>query len=436
MRSLFSFVFLLVIVCLSNAQTNTELSISLIGKMQRAQYDSCQIMFDTLVSNQLNADMLKNIWESIPKYVGDYKSFESIETEKNDSVEIISVRCVFVKTKLDLELSYNKQQKIVRIFFVPPKNNLAYNFPRYYKSYKFYESKLSLKSGKYELPAVLNVPNNLISPPVVILLAGSGPNDKDETIGPNKPLKDIALGLAANGIASLRYDKRTLVYKNEMAKNINELGINAEVIEDAVNAINSIKKNPQFKKSKIYIIGHSLGAMCAPLVASKTKVNGIVMMAGNARPLQDLVLEQYTYIFSLDSLSDDEKKVIAELKSQTAILKNAEELKKATPDKLPLGLPSAYWQSLNAYDQVATAKKLKCRLLVLQGERDYQVTMKDFNIWKDNLKADEKNTFISYPTLNHLFISGEGKSVPSEYENPGNINEKVISDIVKWISGN
>jgi fermentation-respiration switch protein FrsA (DUF1100 family) len=82
---------------------------------------------------------------------------------------------------------------------------------------------------------------------------------------------------------------------------------------------------------------------------------------------------------------------------------------------------------------VQVAKKMKQPILVLQGERDYQVTMTDFNLWKQHLSSNPKNQFISYPNLNHLFMNGAGKSMPSEYDKQGNVEEKVILDIATWI---
>lgn len=430
-----TFVFFLS-VCALKAQNNTELSLSLIGKLQRAQFDSCQTMFDTVVSNKINADMMKQIWESMPRFMGEYQSYGEIRTQKTDTTETVFVRCNFEKTKMDLQLVYNQQQKIIGLFFLPPKNTSSYNPPEYYKSHKLYESKVTLQSGKYALPGVLCVPNNIKNPPVAILLAGSGPNDKDETIGPNKLLKDLALGLGSNGIISFRYDKRTLTYGKEMAAQGNT-GIQEEVIEDALNAVELIRKNPLTKNSKIYIIGHSLGAMCAPLIASKTKINGIVMMAGNARPLEDLILEQYNYLLNADSiLTDAEKDELVKINAQVTAVKTPKTLKTANAQDLPLGLPSYYWQSLAAYKQVDVAKKLKQPVLVLQGERDYQVTMVDFDLWKKALGDQQKNTFISYPALNHLFMKGEGRSMPSEYGQQNNAEEKVITDISDWIRAN
>jgi len=333
---------------------------------------------------------------------------------------------------MDLQLTYNRQQKIIGIFFLPPKNTSTYNYPEYSRSNKFYESKITLQSGNYALPAVLCIPNNVKNPPVAVLLAGSGPNDKDESIGPNKPLKDIAVGLASNGIASIRYDKRTLTYGKELAAQP-DLGIKEEVIDDAVSAVNMIRKNPLTKGSKIYIVGHSLGAMCAPLVASKAKADGIIMLAGNARPLEDLIAEQYRYLYGAAREKGEDDPEVKKIADKAAVVKDAKALKTAKPEELPLNLPAPYWQSLNAYRQVELAKKLKQPILILQGERDYQVTMTDFELWKKALADKPKNTFISYPALNHLFLKGEGKSMPSEYETQGNVEEKVITDMSDWI---
>ncbi|MDD3732248.1 MAG: alpha/beta hydrolase, partial [candidate division Zixibacteria bacterium] len=102
-------------------------------------------------------------------------------------------------------------------------------------------------------------------------------------------------------------------------------------------------------------------------------------------------------------------------------------------EQLPLGIPSGYWLDLKNYDQVRTARQLPQPLLILQGERDYQVTMQDFNGWKKGMKGKNNVTFKSYPKLNHLFMSGEGKSTPDEYMQPGHVDKEVLVDIAGWI---
>ena len=75
-------------------------------------------------------------------------------------------------------------------------------------------------------------------------------------------------------------------------------------------------------------------------------------------------------------------------------------------------------------------------IFIIQGERDYQVTVEDFNGWKAVLKDNPHVTFKLYPKLNHLFISGEGKSIPSEYVDDKNMDGEVIKDLIEWIKKN
>jgi dienelactone hydrolase len=415
------------------SQTVTELSESFLKKMTREQFDSCEVYFDTSVTDKINSGVMSDVWAQIPRYVGDYRSYDNIRTEKiGDTLDVVIIQCAFEKTKLDLRFVYNKLKKIIGLLFIPPKSKNTYNPPEYYIPSKLYETKLAVKTGTFEMPGILCVPNNVTDPPVVILIAGSGANDKDETAGPLKALKDIALGLASNGIASLRYDKRTYTYGNKLPKD--KTGINEEVIEDALSAVKILRAHALTKESKIFVAGHSLGAMCAPLIATKSKdISAIIMLAGNARSLEDLVLDQYTYFSTLDSNDTNIKQAIEKIKIQNETVKDPKKLKKAETKDLPLEIPSFYWQSIKNYDQVKTAKKVKQPILILQGERDYQVTTKEFNIWKKELSTDPKNKFITYPSLNHMFMKGEGKSTPAEYDEPNNVEEKVILDMVEFV---
>jgi fermentation-respiration switch protein FrsA (DUF1100 family) len=98
-----------------------------------------------------------------------------------------------------------------------------------------------------------------------------------------------------------------------------------------------------------------------------------------------------------------------------------------------MGAPAGYWKDLNAYKPVTVAATLTVPILVLQGERDYQVTMRDFDGWREGLKGRPRVTFKSYGDLNHAFMTGTGKSSPAEYQNPGKVAEIVIVDIAAWV---
>lgn len=99
-----------------------------------------------------------------------------------------------------------------------------------------------------------------------------------------------------------------------------------------------------------------------------------------------------------------------------------------------MGASKAYWDDLMAYNPVETAKSLEVPMLILQGERDYQVTMEDFGIWKEALEGKDGVQLKSFPALNHLFIPGEGKSGPAEYQSPGNVDPAVIEVIATWLA--
>jgi fermentation-respiration switch protein FrsA (DUF1100 family) len=132
------------------------------------------------------------------------------------------------------------------------------------------------------------------------------------------------------------------------------------------------------------------------------------------------------------SLSDSDKQQLEKLKTQIERIRDPE-LSKDTPPAELLGVPASYWLNLRGYNPAAVAAKLNQPMLILQGERDYQVTMKDYQGWKDALSTRENVILKSYVKLNHLFIEGEGKSTPAEYQVAGHVAQEVVDDIAEWI---
>jgi uncharacterized protein len=292
------------------------------------------------------------------------------------------------------------------------------------------------KGGNWPLPGTLTLPVGEGPFPVVVLVHGSGPADRDETLGPNKPFRDLAWGLASQNIAVLRYVKRTRQHGLWMVLKGN-ITIKEETIDDAVTAVALLRTRKEIDPRRVFVVGHSLGAFAAPKIGSEApEVAGLVMLAGNSRPLEELLLEQYPYLISLKGkVTAADKAWLERSQKQLERVKQGKFDKKTPNRDLPLGLPASYWLALKAYDAPATAAKLKKPMLVLQGERDYQVTLADFNGWKKALVGRRDVTFKSYPALHHLFMvgKGKGKSVPAEYYQPDHVAREVVDDVASWI---
>jgi fermentation-respiration switch protein FrsA (DUF1100 family) len=128
-----------------------------------------------------------------------------------------------------------------------------------------------------------------------------------------------------------------------------------------------------------------------------------------------------------------QQKQIDQIRIQVARANDPALTADAPRSEMPLNVPASYWLDLRAYHPEQVARQLKQPLLVLQGERDYQVTMEDFATWKRGLAGKPNVEFKSYPKLNHFFIAGEGPSSDEEYTKPGHVEPEVVEDIAAWI---
>lgn len=280
---------------------------------------------------------------------------------------------------------------------------------------------VSVGSPPWVLGATLTIPKGMGPFPAVVLLGGSGPVDRDETVGANKPFRDLSYGLAARGIMVLRFDKRTTTYGARL--DAKKVTLDDEYIADGKAALAFLKTQQGVDSSRIFLAGHSLGAWIAPDVASAGgPVAGLVLLAPPSRPLPKIIVQQ------LRSLKAPPEKVAAAEKQAQRILSG-----RLGEDQVAFGAGRAYWVDLLARDEVAVARQLHVPILILRGERDYQVLDEDIEGWRKGLAGLENVRFEILPSLNHLFIAGTGAPGPAEYTKPGHVDPKVIEDIAAFV---
>jgi hypothetical protein len=410
-----------------------------VSQLLQKNYDRAVSQFDDQMKTAFPESELKKSWQRVTLPAGDLIQMGVLQTAEMEGHRIVSVRCQFELSAIDVQLVFNSQGQISGLSLIPSKTE--YHPPAYVDTSTFQEVEVTIGKGKWAVPGTLTIPNsssdNTEPFPGVVLVHGSGPNDRDESIGPNKIFRDLAWGLASKGIAVLRYDKRTLKHASEFTEDlVLKMTVKEEVIEDALLAVNLMREAPEIDSNRVFLLGHSLGASVAPRIGEQDPdLAGLIIMAGIIRPLEDTILEQFTYLYSLSgSMTDEQKATLESLKVKVARVKDLKPSEEVPSEELPLGISATYFLDLNSHPTEEILKNLPMPMLILQGGRDYQVSpTKDFEIWENELK-NRKNAYLKlFPSLNHLFIEGKGKSTPQEYGVEGHVSGEVIEVISQWI---
>ncbi|WP_133501948.1 alpha/beta hydrolase [Cognatilysobacter terrigena] len=403
----------------------TAIATHLIDELDAGHFDAAAKPFDATMRAAVPPDRLAGVWKSLPSA----RSRGTATTRTVNDTTIVTIPLHREGADFDAQVAIGADGAIkgfmVRPAASPPAPAAPADAP-------FTETQVSIGTGATALPATLAMPKGAGPFPAVVLVHGSGPQDRDETIGANRPFLDLARGLASKGIAVLRYEKRTRVHPEQFAGH--DFNVDDETTNDAVAAIEALRTQRGIDAAHVYVLGHSQGAMLAPRIATRSgHVAGVVMLAAPARRLLDLLPEQNRYIANLDgNVSDAEKTALAKIDSAIAAIRSGRAL---APTDAPLGLSAAYWRSIDAVDPLADARALKLPMLLLQGGRDFQVTNTDWALWQQAFGHDPRATLHLYPALDHLAITGTGASTLKSYDVPGHVDAQLINDVAAWIEG-
>lgn len=377
---------------------------------------------------------LKEIWEALPIQLGSRQSRSPLRGETVSGTPVVTSTLTFGLVALDARIAVGPDGRIGGFRLVPSKGGAPPAAPAPVSSERFSEAEFPVGEGDAALGGTLTLPRGEGPFPAVVLVHGSGPHDRDETIGPNHPFRDIAHALGERGVAVLRYDKRSKAHPQAFASG--DFTVDDETVDDAVRAVSLLRAAPRIDPQRVFLAGHSLGAMMAPRIAQRAPdLAGLILLAAPARPLHDIVVEQVRYLAELDGEvgSHEQAEIDAMAVKASAVASLSGDVPAA--DTL-LGLPARYWIDLRDYDPVAVAATLTQPILLVQGGRDYQVSVDgDFARWHAAFDGDARVQFALHPALNHLMIAGEGPSGPAEYATAGRVDEAVIDDIATFVGG-
>ena len=297
------------------------------------------------------------------------------------------------------------------------------------------------KDTKYPLKGILTLPDNITEPvPAVVLVHGSGSSNMDEKVGKITPFKDLAEGLAKQGIACVRYNKRSFSYGLKMVmdkKNI--ITVKEETIDDAIMAANLLKNDSRIDTSKVFIIGHSMGGMLAPRIdAEGGNFRGLIMMAGSPLPMGKIMLIQLEE--QMAEMKGLTKKIISkQLDKFTVLFEGLYELtdEAAKATKIGNGVTLYYFKEMGQPSVEDYLNKTDKPMLIMQGEKDFQVRAdRDYAAYQKILVGRSNVTFKLYPGLNHAFVPATYEDISmakKEYSIEKHIGDDVISDIANWI---
>jgi dienelactone hydrolase len=320
--------------------------------------------------------------------------------------------------RIAVVLRFDKQGKVDDLSNAPAASThqpASYDSPALYT-----EREIVVGEGEFALPGALTLPKGEGPFPLVILVHGSGPNDRDETIGGAKPFREHSLKVAA----------------------LPRFSLEDETVADALQAVELAKTLKEIDPDNIFIAGHSQGGYALPLMLQKPQgasVKGAVLLSAPSGNISEVIVEQQELALERLKETGQPAALIAQQEAAVSVYKSMVDTINdpaysvdRLPEQFPMGDPY-WWVEQRDYQPGELAKTQSTPMFIAQGENDWQVTMKQYEGWKEALKARSNVTFTSYPTFNHLLAEYGSVSIGMEYGQPSNVAASLIEDVAKWV---
>jgi dienelactone hydrolase len=421
-----------------------------INALAEGEYHAAADMFDEAMAQVYSVKALKDDWELITGPAGAFTAIYEIENDITGEY----YRCLVTSHHTYMGVK-------MRVVFT--EDGLVTGISAHGYAFTAFDSEPVQKDNFSQIPVVigegtdyplnglLTVPANASDGskvPAVVLVHGSGSTagNMDGKLYDNTVFRDIAEYLSSNGIAVIRYNKRTLVHGVQMTQ---ELGGSAtvyeETIEDAILAAEILKADPRIDENRIYILGYSLGGALAPRIhAEGGNFAGIISFAGTPRSIHEATFDQQMLYW--EEMPDGEETKEYALSPQYKEDYYAEiEAIMTLPDdeakKTPVGVVSAYYyQDWGKVPVSEYVKNITVPFLIMQGDNDFQVFAdKDYVAWQELLSDRSNVTFKLYEGLNHSFMPStitRSIDIFDEYKIKANVDAQVLKDIADWVKSN
>lgn len=399
--------------------------------LTRGDYAGARKDFSDAAAGKVDAARLGQGWRQLQGMQGAYQSHDTLQRKVFADQRVAAATLNFANGQFGFVAACDAQDKIIVYRFVRANLLASTVVQAHVEADGVRVSPLDVPTPAGPLHGALTLPAENGPFPAVVMVVGSGPQDMDETIGPNKPFRDIAEGLARAGIASLRYDKRTF----DHPERVKGMVIDAEVTDDAVAAAHLLAQQKAIDPERVFVLGHSLGAMMAPRIGQRDpQLAGLVLMAAPARNIFDVLEQQAREQLAKKGASPTAIAHAVQAYTKERQLLAAVGTGQSASQGDFSGAPQGYWLSWSRVDPVADAKAAALPMLILQGSGDFQVSPTlDFARWQRELAGRPHTTFHLYPGLSHLFMPAGKTGTVADYQAPGHVDARVIADIAAWV---